>query len=572
MEKARGQSKDQDTPLAVKPPFGHYLAAKGVIKASQWQEASEGGAKDFGETVRALVALGHLEEETLLAELARYTGLPRADSDRFSQPLEPIEGISYEFLKGNKLVPIARRDGVLEVAVADPFRLGPVEALAQVTGLEVRPCLSGEERILRKVESDYGLGSRGVDSLSGREMGELDAAVSLESLDELSSEAPVIRLLNYLVDQAVSQGASDIHVEAEESHLRVRYRIDGILHERERLDKRFHAPLTSRIKIMARLNIAERRLPQDGRIMLRVGGRKLDLRVSTLPTSFGESVVMRILYRDTLELELAGLGVNQRQLETINQLIQRPHGLILVTGPTGSGKTTTLYSALNRINSPDLKTITIEDPVEYRLAGVNQIQVNTAIGLTFASGLRSILRQDPDIILVGEIRDAETAGIAIHAALTGHLVFSTLHTNDAAGAVTRLQDMGVDSYLISSALTAVIAQRLVRKLCPQCRRPTTVSGRMLQRQDIQAPKDSYRIWTGGGCAACAQRGYSGRTGIFEIMPVNEAMRELINRQPDTETIRRQALGQGMTTLRQDGWEKVRAGITSLEEVLRVTSG
>ena len=571
MEKARGQSSDPSPSLGVKPPFGAYLAAKGVIKASQWEEASEGGAKDFGATVRTLVALGHLEEETLLAELSAYTGLPMADDRRFSQPMETVEGISYEFLKSNKLVPIAQEDGVLEVAVVDPFRLGPVEALAQVTGLEVRPCLSGEERILRKVESDYGLGSRGMDSLSGRDLGDLDAAVSLESLDELSSEAPVIRLLNYLVDQAVSQGASDIHVEAEESHLRVRYRIDGILHERERLDKRFHAPLTSRIKIMARLNIAERRLPQDGRIMLRVGGRKLDLRVSTLPTSFGESVVMRILYRDTLELELAGLGVNQRQLETINQLIQRPHGLILVTGPTGSGKTTTLYAALARINSPEAKIVTIEDPVEYRLPGVNQIQVNTAIGLTFANGLRSILRQDPDIILVGEIRDRETAGIAIHAALTGHLVFSTLHTNDAAGAVTRLQDMGVDGYLISSALTAVLAQRLVRRLCPACRRPTTISAEVLARQGIQAPPGEYTIYRGAGCERCNRRGYTGRTGIFELLEVTDPLRELINRRADTEALRRQGLAQGMRTLRQHGWEKVSRGVTSLEEVLRVTS-
>ena len=556
--------------VSLKAPFGPHLVAKGLIKPSQWEEARSRGGSDLADTLRALVGLGYLEEEALLQELSDYTGLAPAPDQSLADPQPAMDGLTYEFLKMNRLVPISQNDNRLDVALADPFNSGALESLAQLTGMAIQPWLAAEERILRKVESDYGLGSRGLESLANHQFGELEAG-GLDSLDELSSEAPVIRLLNFLVDRAVNLGASDIHVEPQENFLRVRYRIDGVLTEREQLDKNFHAPLTSRVKIMAQLNIAERRLPQDGRINLKVGGQSMDLRVSTLPTTFGESVVLRLLYRDTLSWELSGVGVSQAQLDRILELIARPYGLILVTGPTGSGKTTTLYCALKQINSPDAKTITIEDPVEYRLHGVNQIQVNSSIGLTFASGLRSILRQDPDIILVGEIRDAETAGIAIHAALTGHMVFSTLHTNDAAGAITRLQDMGVDSYLISSALTTVMAQRLVRQLCPECRKPVKVDDQMLAHQGIEAEPGQHTIYTAGACEACGQRGYVGRTGIFEMMEISDEVRELINRQADTESLRQQALNEGMLTLRQDGWLKVQAGVTSLEEVLRVTS-
>jgi type II secretion system protein E len=562
-------SPEHSAALGIRAPFGPHLVAKGRLRPGQWEEAKTRGRGDFAETCRALVGLGYLAEDELLSELAAYTGLPLAPAQSLEQPAEAVPGLSYQFLKTNRLAPLGQSDGRLDVAVVDPFAAGALEALAQLTGLSVEPWLAPEERVLRKVESDYGLGSRGLDAL-GAGGDELEAG-GLESLDDLSSEAPIIRLLNFLVDRAVRLGASDIHVEPQESALRVRYRIDGVLHDQQRLDKGYHAPLTSRIKIMAQLNIAERRLPQDGRINLRVGGRSLDLRVSTLPTSFGESVVLRILYRDSLLWELAGVGVGPHQLARLEELIRRPYGLMLVTGPTGSGKTTTLYCALKQINSPDAKIITIEDPVEYRLEGVNQIQVNTSIGLTFAGGLRSILRQDPDIILVGEIRDAETAGIAIHSALTGHLVFSTLHTNDAAGAITRLQDMGVDSYLISSSLTAVAAQRLVRRLCPDCRRPAEVDAEVLARHGITAEPGRHRVYGPAGCEACAQRGYTGRTGIFELLEVCDQVRELINRQADTDSLRQAALSQGMRALRQDGWLKVADGTTSLEEVLRVTS-
>ena len=559
--------------FSLKPPFGDLLVAKGLVQASQWEEAQAQGTGEFTEAVRVLVGRGWLEESALLEELSAYTGLPLA-AGRPKSKSSPVEGLTYQFLKANKVVPLNQSDGVLEMAVVDPFRWGVLEGVGRLTGLKVRPFIAAEEWVLRRVESEYGLGSHRLESWDERSLPNLDATSvlgDLSNLEDLSSEAPVIRLLNFLVDRAAALGVSDIHLEPQEHHLRVRYRIDGSLQEKERLDIRFHAPLTSRIKIMAKLNIAERRLPQDGQIMLKVAGRNLDLRISTLPTSFGESVVMRLLYRDTLSWELSGLGVGSKHLETLIRLIERPHGLLLVTGPTGSGKTTTLYCALKQIITPEKKTLTIEDPVEYRLPGVNQIQVNSQIGLTFAAGLRSILRQDPDIILVGEIRDSETASIAIHAALTGHMVFSTLHTNDAPGAITRLQDMGIDSFLISSALTAVIAQRLARKLCPHCKAPTQINGEMLAQHGIMEEPGLYKVYRAQGCEACSQQGYAGRSAIFELLQVSDPVRDLINDRAHTEEIRRQASKEGMLSLRQDGWQRVKQGVTSFEELLRVTA-
>ncbi len=562
--------------LQLKPPFGNHLVRLGKLSPAQWTEVREQAGGDQLESLRLLLSQGHLGEEELLGLLAAYSEVPLLDLEQWPDLAQPPAGLSYEFLKSAKVVPVGGDEAGLDLAVADPFRPGAWLAVGQALGVTVRPWLAGEEWVLRRVESAYGLGGRGLDDLQAQGLAGLEGLSAgelggLDGLGDLASEAPVIRLLNFLVDRAVAQGASDIHLEPQERHCRVRFRVDGHLTDAQRLDGRFLAPLVSRVKIMARLNIAERRTPQDGQINLRVGGRNLDLRVATLPTAQGEGVVLRLLYRDALDWDLTSLGVEPGQLERLLGLIERPHGLILVTGPTGSGKTTTLYCALKRINRPDLKTITIEDPVEYRLPGANQIQINPTAGLTFASGLRSILRQDPDVILVGEIRDRETAGIAIHAALTGHLVFSTLHTNDAPGAITRLQDMGVDSFLISSALTAVLAQRLVRRLCPQCRQPVTVDAALLARHEISDKPGSHQAWRGVGCPACGGQGYRGRSGIFELMEISDALRELINVQAHSDALRRKALSEGMVSLRSHGWLKVKQGQTSLEEVLRVTA-
>jgi general secretion pathway protein E len=393
----------------------------------------------------------------------------------------------------------------------------------------------------------------------------------VDRLRDLASEAPVIRLVNLLINRAVEQRASDIHIEPFEQELKVRYRIDGVLHDVETPQRRLQAAIVSRVKIMAKLNIAERRLPQDGRIRIRIMGREIDLRVSTLPTLYGESVVMRILDRSSIVLDLEELGFEPDSLATFNQLIVRPYGMILVTGPTGSGKTTTLYGALHKINSPDKKIITIEDPVEYQLAGVNQIHVKPQIGLSFANGLRSIVRQDPDVIMVGEIRDAETAEIAIQAALTGHLVFSTLHTNDAAGAVARLLEMGMEDYLIASSLLGVLAQRLVRRLCKACCVPAEEGGEGLpELLGGKANGGAVTVYEARGCEECAGTGYLGRSGIYEVLIVQDEVRELILKRSSADALKSEAIRCGMRTLREDGWLKVRQGGTTVPEVLRVT--
>jgi len=416
------------------------------------------------------------------------------------------------------------------------------------------------ERIVRDFEEEGASAEEGED-------GKEDVA----QLKDLASEAPVIRLVNLLIGKAVESRASDIHIEPFEWSLRVRYRIDGVLVDAESPPKRLQPAVVSRIKLMAKVNIAERRLPQDGRIRLQVGGKDLDIRVSTIPTIYGESVVMRLLDRSSALLGLEELGFPPEQQQRFETLVKKPHGIILVTGPTGSGKTTTLYGVLRKLNSVERKVITIEDPVEYQLDGVNQIQVKPKIGLTFASGLRHIVRQDPDVILVGEIRDRETAEIAIHAALTGHLVLSTLHTNDAAGAITRLLDMGIEDYLVSSTLIAVLAQRLVRQICSDCTSPYTPTEEVVQGLGVLSPSvDQLQFVRGQGCPACSGTGYLGRTGIFELLVMEEALQRLLLAKGDANAIRAEAMRLGMKTLWQDGCGKALAGLTTPEEILRVT--
>jgi general secretion pathway protein E len=482
-----------------------------------------------------------------------------------------------KFMFQYKFFPLRVESGVLTVVMSDPADVDTLDSIRLQAGCAVQVCRGSEQEIVQALETYYGSSSSMERIISDIKDIEHDAGSpddrteDIAQLKDLASEAPVIRLVNLMISNAMDARASDIHIEPFEKTLRVRYRIDGVLVDSESPPKRLQAAILSRIKLMARMNIAERRLPQDGRIRLEVGGRELDLRVSTIPTVHGESLVMRLLDRSNVLPGLAQLGFPPDARDHFEALIAKPHGIILVTGPTGSGKTTTLYAALRRINTGEKKVITVEDPVEYQLDGINQIQVKPSIGLTFASGLRHIVRQDPDVILVGEIRDRETAEIAIHAALTGHLVLSTLHTNDAAGAITRLLDMGIEDYLVSSTLLAVLAQRLVRQICQSCKTPYVPEEQTLRDLGV-TPSESQAVslFRGAGCAACHSTGYYGRMGIFELLLVDNTLQRLILAKRDASALRAEAMKLGMRTLWQDGCAKVVAGITTQEEVLRVT--
>ncbi len=487
-----------------------------------------------------------------------------------------VNGLSPQVMRQWRVAPVFMDDSRIRVAMANPRDMYLRELLESVYQRPVEALLASEEDILAAIYRWY---EADVDLEGGEGQGDAQVADELwedpEQLRDLASEAPVIRLVNHFISQALEVKASDIHFEPFKDHLKVRYRIDGVLHDIETVSRKLQPAITSRLKLMAKMNIAEMRLPQDGRIKVRDGRREIDIRVSSLPTLFGESIVLRLLNREEVRLDLTYLGMPPDLLDTFGRLIQRPYGLILVTGPTGSGKTTTLYAAMNRINAPDKKIVTVEDPVEYQLDGINQIQVKPKIGLTFASALRTILRQDPDVVLVGEIRDAETAEIAVQSALTGHLVFSTLHTNDAASAIIRLQEMGVESYLLSSSLLGVLAQRLVRRICPRCKTEYEMSPELLQQvvQTLGVDREqvSAKVWRGNGCPHCANTGYSGRTGIFEFLEVDDQVRRLILQGADNAGISRAAQSAGMQTLRQDGMKKVLEGQTTLDEVMRVTN-
>ncbi len=556
--------------------LGDLLVESGLITSSQWAQAEEVSRQGSGGPVRALVTAGVVSEDEVLQTLGRRLGLEVVSLAEGPPSPAITNTLSVRFLQEHRIFPLRLEDGILTVVMADPTDSEAVEGLRVALGLDIRVCLAREAEILDGIERAYlnpvTSMERIIDEISPEE-GEgllIDSDEDVAHLREVAQEAPVVRLVNLIITRAVEISASDIHIEPFEGQLRIRYRIDGVLHEAEAPPMRLQAAIASRVKIMAKMNIAERRLPQDGRIKLKVLSRAIDLRVSTIPTIYGESVVMRILDRQSLLLTLDRLGFPEREQHQFERLIQRPYGIILVTGPTGSGKTTTLYAALDKINFPDKKIITIEDPVEYQMNGVNQIQVKPKIGLTFANGLRHIVRQDPDVVLVGEIRDAETADIAIHAALTGHLVFSTLHTNDAAGAVTRLQDMGIESYLIASSVLGILAQRLVRLVCRQCREPDQIEGEI--RREMIANGGELLAYRGRGCEACNYTGYRGRTGIYEFLIMDDEIRRLVLQKTSAQVIKQAAvgMGMGMRTLREDGWDKVRRGITTVAEVLRVT--
>jgi len=504
------------------------------------------------------------------------------EGDRFVEvsekeyPTAPIlvEGITPQFMRYNLLVPVEHNNSVLKISMVRPEDRDTIEALQLATGLSVQPCRGSEDEIVDAIERLYGQGASAMERIV-REIGSEEESPevvedSIEHLRGMASEAPVIRLVNLIISKAVELRASDIHLEPFENRFKIRYRIDGVLHDIESPPRRLQSAIISRVKIMAKLDIAERRLPQDGRIKTLVQGKQIDFRISTIPTLFGESVVMRILDRGTVRLNLMDLGLPEDMQDRFSALIRKPYGMILVTGPTGSGKTTSLYAALDQINSPDKKIITVEDPVEYQLQGVNQIQVKPQIGLTFAKGLRSIVRQDPDVILIGEIRDAETAEIAIQSALTGHLVFSTLHTNDAAGAVSRLLEMGIEHYLLASCLLAIIAQRLVRVLCPHCKKEAPVDPSIVSQIDGADSGIVERVFGPVGCDQCAHTGYRRRTGIYEYLPVTDRIRQLILERADSNAIKKAAVQEGMRTLRMDGFRKVIQGVTSTAELFRVT--
>ena len=552
--------------------YGEVLVRAGKLSARDLERALAAQREMGGALDSVLVSLGLVSEPDAARALAEYLGLPFLTADDFPDlPPEP-EGLLPEFLKTHRVLPLGVEDGRLRVAMSAPQDVFVCKALGLASGLAIEPAVGLGSDIDKALARLFDEGAEGVND--GDEMGDgldADAGDFVEHLRDLASEAPVIRLVNTIIGRVIELRASDIHLEPFDDGLHVRYRIDGVLHPGEVVPAAQGAAVSSRVKLLAHLDIAERRLPQDGRIKTRVKGRELDLRVSTVPTVHGESVVMRVLDRASVRLSLEDMGFEKDTLARFNQLIHRPHGILLVTGPTGSGKTTTLYAALAKLDSVSQKIITVEDPVEYQLEGINQIQVHSQINLTFANALRSILRQDPDIIMIGEMRDGETAQIAVQSSLTGHLVLSTLHTNTAASAVVRMQDMGVERYLITSTVNGVLAQRLVRRLCPHCKTPVQPDPALLQSSGLgRFLSGGAPVYEARGCDHCRGTGYQGRTAIHELLVVDEAMRSAILQGLDASALQSIAVKAGMYTLYDDGLRKVAAGVTSLDEVLRAT--
>ncbi len=530
---------------------------------------------------------GRIGEILIQQKAISESDLLKALSIQFDMPFFPniptedlntdfTEKVPIQFLKKYKIVPVFTSNEAA-VAVNDPLEFQPLDDLRQVLGWDaLQTVLAPYSAIISAINFAYDMTQHSAEQVI-QDMHEPDSDLILSEIEEIgdllddTSDAPIIKLVNLVLSQAVKSRASDIHIEPYQDKLKVRYRVDGILYDMLTPPKHIQSTLVSRIKVMAKLNIAEKRLPQDGRIEIRIANKNVDIRVSTIPTGFGERVVLRLLDKSSVLLKLSDLGLPEDRLRLIKKLIRMPHGIILVTGPTGSGKTTTLYAALTMINHPDINIITIEDPVEYQIEGIGQIQVNPKVGLHFATGLRSIVRQDPDVILVGEIRDLETAEIAIQSALTGHLVFSTLHTNDSASAVTRLIDMGIEPFLASSSVIAILAQRLVRVICKNCKEPYTPDEESLETIGITHEMLADRkIYRGKGCPLCLNTGYEGRVGLFELMILDDTIKNLILKTADANAIKHKAIEQGMITLRQDGAQKVLDGITTIEEVSRVT--
>lgn len=552
------------------------MVIQGLINAEQL-DAALSEQKKTGDFIGAvLVKKGFLTDEKLLPVLSKQLGVEYVKVKDKGIPSEIIELVPAKFACHYKLIPLKKEENVLIVAVSDPLNIQTLDDLGLLLKTDVRPVLASQKEILEAIRKHYGVGADTIERMVAEPspLQNLETfKIAAEDLESLAEDASIIKFVNQIINQAVADRATDIHIEPFEDQLRIRYRIDGILYDTSVPPniKLFHSAIVSRLKIMANLDIAERRLPQDGRILVRLGDRDLDLRISILPTPYGESVDVRILL-PSMFYDLEDLGLIASDLKILESLIKKPHGIIFVTGPTGSGKTTTLYACLTKINDTEKKIITIEDPIEYQIKGITQIQIQTKINLTFAQGLRSMLRHDPDVMMVGEVRDRETADITIRVALTGHLVFSTLHTNDAAGAVARLLDIGIEPYLAASSVECFIAQRLVRLVCPNCRYEVKPEKEILARLQLRPEEDITQatFFVGKGCEHCKFTGYRGRTGIYEFLLVSDGIRDLIIQRASASQIKKLAVSEGMHTLRQDGWGKIKKGLTTPAEVLRVT--
>ncbi|MCL4478272.1 MAG: type II secretion system ATPase GspE [Deltaproteobacteria bacterium] len=564
--------------MKQKKLIGDILLEDKVIESQQLEEVlayqKEKGGR-LGELL--LTKFKYIKEADLLKALSKQFDIEYIQNlSGIKIDRELIQKFPKTLSRRFAILPILRVDGFVKLAVSDPTNIESINDAELLLDAPVIPVIVSQHDIINAVNMYYDRVQESteqmVDELEDANLDNIALELNEpEDLIDSTDEAPIIRLINSLLYEAIKKRASDIHIEPYETEIVIRYRIDGILYEVIKPPKRFQSSILSRVKIMAGMNIAEKRLPQDGRIRIKMSGKDIDIRASIIPTSFGERAVLRLLDRSSVLIGLNSIGLSEEKLHLLKQLIKRTSGIILVTGPTGSGKTTTLYSVLSTLNSSELNILTIEDPVEYQIKGIGQIQVNPKIELTFANGLRSILRQDPDVVLVGEIRDKETAEIAVQASLTGHLVFSTLHTNDAAGGITRLVDIGVEPFLVSSSVVAIIAQRLVRTICPDCKTAYKPDNDELLEIGIKAAQlQDGIIYKGEGCNNCVNTGYRGRTGIYEIMLVDEELRSMITKGIDSSTIKREAIKKGMTTLKQDGARKVIEGTTSIQEVLRVT--
>ncbi|HEY1602449.1 MAG TPA: ATPase, T2SS/T4P/T4SS family [Pirellulales bacterium] len=560
-----------------KRDFSEILIRQGVISADQLAEANQLSRASGVKVGDALVRLGYANSEEVMRAIAQEHGLDYINLSEVVIPPAVVELVPESVARENVILPMAKEDDSLKVIVSDPNDLDTLDKLRFILNCKVDIALAPREHIVDAINRHYGQteGESADSMLQEFTDTAIDFTETVESTDSSAevideTSAPIVRLVQLIITEAVQLRASDIHVEPFEDRVRVRYRIDGVLVERDAAPRRLLGAILSRIKILGKIDIAERRRPQDGRIKVTVGEKELDLRVSVLPTNHGQSVVMRVLDKDSIKVGLRQLGLAEEDFRAFNQLIKRPNGIILVTGPTGSGKTTTLYAALNDLNRPDRKIITAEDPVEYYLPGINQVQVSHGIGLDFARIIRSMLRQAPNVILVGEMRDAETAEMGIQASLTGHLVFSTLHTNDAPGAITRMVDMGVPSYLVASSVIAILAQRLVRVVCTKCKQPYMPSDAILETAGIRREiAEKAHFSKGKGCGNCQRSGYRGRIGIYELLLMKTKIREMAFQGASTQEIRKVAMANGMKTLYQDGMLKAMKGITSIEEVFRV---